>query len=275
MVNEERIKSVLEHFYFPEDDSFFEPLISAVASSSAQMLALAQNFSNGLRAAVSVASVPFTMLKASFQQLSFQALHDRQRFLAFLDGSRPKEEQEQWAYESALEIASAQSKRSPEPDEVERAGLRFVDEFEKLFDSELRPCADELLRQCLVLAWGSFEVLASDLFVALLNIECSKTILLLNDPRTRRYYQPREFGTALEERKYNLSNCMGEVLIQQKRIDDVGTIRDVYDVLFPSNKELRSVLADSRLWQLAQDRNLIVHRRAIVDVRYVENTGSC
>jgi hypothetical protein len=36
---------------------------------------------------------------------------------------------------------------------------------------------------------------------------------------------------------------------------------------------LRACLSDHELWLLAQRRHLIVHRRGIVDNRYLESTG--
>jgi len=121
---------------------------------------------------------------------------------------------------------------------------------------------------------GAFEVVASDLFVVFVNERPSAVAQLLEDQRTRKLYDPREFGDALQDRNYDLTHCMGEVLIEQSRIDDVDTIRKVFDVLFPQDESLRSKLSDGLLWRLGQDRNLILHRRAVVDKTYKANTGS-
>ena len=48
---------------------------------------------------------------------------------------------------------------------------------------------------------------------------------------------------------------------------------DIYSALFPKAVELHMVLADPRLRNLHQKRNLIVHKRGIVDQQYLESTG--
>lgn len=47
----------------------------------------------------------------------------------------------------------------------------------------------------------------------------------------------------------------------------------VYRVIAPSDQELMKALGNRELWILNQRRNLIVHRRAIVDEQYLANTG--
>ncbi len=41
----------------------------------------------------------------------------------------------------------------------------------------------------------------------------------------------------------------------------------------PNNSKLATVLRDTELWKLNQRRNLILHRRSIVDESYLRNTG--
>src|SRR5258708_27661559 len=71
-----------------------------------------------------------------------------------------------------------------------------------------RNAADQVLRQCTVLTWSDFEVLASDLFLMLINANPKLSGLLLKDERTKRLYQVREFVIALEEYEYDLSRSM-------------------------------------------------------------------
>jgi len=66
---------------------------------------------------------------------------------------------------------------------------------------------------------------------------------------------------------------MGDVLSALVKIDDVDTMRTVFEVLFPSSLELLTLIRGSELWELNQRRNLILHRRSIVDDLYIKNTG--
>jgi hypothetical protein len=50
------------------------------------------------------------------------------------------------------------------------------------------------------------------------------------------------------------------------------SVLGVFDVVIP-NSELREALQQPSLWNLNQQRNLIVHRGGIVDHNYLKNTG--
>ncbi len=65
----------------------------------------------------------------------------------------------------------------------------------------------------------------------------------------------------------------GDALRKIVKIDDIETLRDIYDVLFSDRTDLLRFLRSSELWKLNQRRNLILHRRSIVDETYIENTG--
>jgi hypothetical protein len=136
-----------------------------------------------------------------------------------------------------------------------------------------RACAATVLSQCTVLTWSAFEILASDLFTTLLNENPHLTARLLKSEHTKKLYQSKEFAAALEENKYDLSKCMGDVLLRQARMDRLDTIRCVYEVLFEGNESLRQALGDCRIWRLWKTRNLIVHRAGVVDELFRTSTG--
>ena len=60
---------------------------------------------------------------------------------------------------------------------------------------------------------------------------------------------------------------------ERDKLDDVDTIRNVFDVLFSRDAKLRTLLCDAKLWNAWQDRNLIVHRRAVVDEDFLRKTA--
>src|SRR4051812_10675641 len=101
-----------------------------------------------------------------------------------------------------------------------------------IYDSEaFSVAASELLKACLVLAWGSFEVLCSDVFTAVLNQHPSKAQALLGDERTKRNYQAKNFVSAMVDHDFNLSGKLGDVLLLQQKLDDLATIRATFDVI--------------------------------------------
>ncbi len=66
---------------------------------------------------------------------------------------------------------------------------------------------------------------------------------------------------------------MGTVFSQKQPIDSASTIRDVFGALSPRADTLRGMLEKDRFWLLNRRRNLILHRRAVVDETYLSNTG--
>jgi len=271
----------LARFHFPAGkDDFVRPITEIAAKMTPSFRALADAFAINLAAANSVAAMPYRMATSAVSRLRFQAIHSAQRIRSLKSDYQhlSEDERNHWALETARQkfaeerAADKDDAIADPPGKFARAVLEQLEDL--LSDAEFSESVDELLRQCTVLCWGALEVLAADLFVALLNVKPSLARFLLHDARTKKYYQSRDFGAALEERNYDLSSSMGDVLIGQRRIDDVETIRGVFDVLFPECEELRISLSDEKLWMLSQARNLIVHRRAIIDRQYVANTGS-
>ncbi len=159
------------------------------------------------------------------------------------------------------------------PDEVKAVNDQTVLELQRSIEDEsFLSGARELLRQADVLIWSAVEVLSNDLFIALLNTKPKLAAALLRDERTKKRFLVRDVSPILEEFGYDLSKRMGEVLLGLYRIDDVETIRVVFDVVLPDDN-LRGALQRDELWKLYQRRNLIVHRRSVVDSTFVEKTG--
>lgn len=134
--------------------------------------------------------------------------------------------------------------------------------------------ARELTRQGVVLMWSAFEVLARDLFVDLLNENPSWVEnLLVHLPSRKRFTVDKVDWQTLSSFGFDLSGSLGTLLAQRADLDDIQTIRDAYGGLFPNAINLNQRLSDPRLWHLFQKRNLIVHRRGVVDRLYIEKTG--
>ena len=128
---------------------------------------------------------------------------------------------------------------------------------------------EELLREGLVLIWGAIEVLASDLFVGILNARPGLLRKLFEDDTARRLFGVKSLPMeVIEERNFDLSACMGELVLKQHAVDNVPSMKAAYRALFPADKDLLEQLGATGLFELNQKRNLIVHRRGIVDKEY-------
>lgn len=76
----------------------------------------------------------------------------------------------------------------------------------------------------------------------------------------------------LRDFSFDVSHSMGFVLFGEGRLDSHPAIASVCKALY-KNPGLDQLLKSATLWKLAQRRNLIVHRRGIVDTQYLEKTS--
>jgi hypothetical protein len=154
------------------------------------------------------------------------------------------------------------------PDTHRRIGLESLDRLSALLISseEFANAADELLRQVLVMSWGAFEVLASDLIAALTTHRPALALPILRSKKVQ--ISP----DMLECYGFDLSLSMGKILSEAMKMDSLGAIRNIYAITLSSDK-LNIGLADNSLWLIFQRRNLIVHRRGIVDLHYLSKTS--
>ena len=133
----------------------------------------------------------------------------------------------------------------------------------------LAAAAGELLLQGVVLAWGAFEVLARDCFVHFLNAKPDAVQRLLIDPSAKKRLDlgkvPLE---TLAAHGFDLSAKMGSLLAEQQDLSDIRSVKAVYGALFPNSPALRDALNSASLRLLSLRRNLVVHRRGIIDDTY-------
>lgn len=141
-------------------------------------------------------------------------------------------------------------------------------------EPESLAAARELTRQGVVLVWSAVEVLARDCFIYLLNRHPALAEQLLSEQANRKRFSVERIDwQTLASYGYDLSQNLGVFLISKADLANVQAIRDAYGALFPAAADLGKKLADRRLWTLCQKRNLIVHRRGIVDHQYLASTG--
>lgn len=253
-----------------------EPLITATGRLSTDYKPFALAFQDNLRSVLRTLSIPFQYTFAQVQSLHHQRFLMAARIRALkvtddvdTEDERAKREREasDTAHATFQEFAAGDG-RDAMPSEVLHR-LASIKE-----DPDSLAAARELTRQGVVLVWGAFEVLARDLFTELLNRHPTRVEALVANPSNRKRFgiEKLDWGT-LSTFGFDLSKNLGTVLAQRADLDDIPTIKDAYGALFPDVSDLASKLADRRLWLLFQRRNLIVHRRGMVDQKYNEKTG--
>jgi hypothetical protein len=260
-------------FFFPPDPAvFFSGLQNAITSSPSAFRNTAEALKKNVEAVIWTASMPFHLIQNAVNQRRFDRIFaaEKIRNLAV-----PYEKKRTLSDEEVLTLAGEKFKQ--ESESVEGCGTsidHIFAELEHMLQApETSTGAREILRQSEVLVWGALEVFANDFFVVLLNTTPSLTGPLLKDERTKKRFQLKDSLSILEDFQFDMSQHMGDMLVGLHKLDDVETIRAIFDVLFPEHAPLRELLQREELWKLFQRRNLILHRRGVVDSRYLKNTG--
>jgi hypothetical protein len=235
---------------------------------SRQQIALA--FLDSLRGVVRTLGIPFQYTYSQVHSLHWQRhlMAERIRARSIDDESMREGAARAAAKLKFDEFVSAETGKVIADDVLGRLAA-LADEPEAL------SAARELARQGIVLTWSAFEVFARDLFVELLNERPALVERLLSHVASRKRFTVDKIDwQTLSTYNFDLSRSLGDLLSQRSDLDDIQTIRDAYNALYPSASALNQTLANEDLWHLFQRRNLIVHRRGIVDRHYIEKTGS-
>jgi hypothetical protein len=262
-----------DYFFIAAQPSMLKFLIDAASGCDARFQPATSVFVDNVLAVFGTAIASWILVKRAAHQAVFD-------FTVGIDIGQARQKEGSVAAEGKMRtiFENVQDRLTKTPagqETVSRLGEKKAETYlaHYLEDEISREVCLHTLRQCTVLTWSAFEVLATDLFCLLANRDPRIAALLMKNDRTRKLYQQRDLVSALEEHGYDLSHTMGDILLSQCRLDDLDTIRTLYDVLFPRHESLRQALADDRLWRLNKTRNLIVHRAGIADQQFRKATG--
>jgi hypothetical protein len=96
-----------------------------------------------------------------------------------------------------------------------------------------------------------------------------RALALLDDPVAKRRFELSKVSLeTLAAHNFDLSSRMGTLLAEQQDLSDVYSVKAVFQALFPKSDVLRDALSEPDLRLLSLRRNLIVHRRGIIDEKY-------
>lgn len=128
-----------------------------------------------------------------------------------------------------------------------------------------------LLYSGLIWAWISFEVFASDLWEAVVNMSAGK----VRSRILRLVSAARPTIKVDHIAKYNLDlrGRLGTVMRDGCDFTSLGGIQKAYAVVFPKSQSISDALGKIELVQLEASRHLIVHRSGIVDDEFLRKTN--
>jgi hypothetical protein len=263
----------------PDQEQSFKPLTEVIALVGEPFKEIGRALQANLDGLLSAVSIPYTLAYRSTVNAHWQRIHTAARIRSLKLHGAPDETPD------ALEARrdrEALARAKPKMDDfvASTVGRDIVICDTLLFlerlhtDESLAGAANELILQGLVLCWGAFEVLARDSFAAHLNVNPARTLALLDDPVAKRRFELSKVSLeTLAAHNFDLSARMGTLLAEQQDLSDAYSVKAVFQALFPTNDELRDALNDPDLRLLSLRRNLIVHRRGIIDEKYATSTN--
>lgn len=264
-------------FTGPDQEALFSRIDAALMTLPPSLRVAAESFRHNLKSAVSAASLPFLFAVSSAQANRLQRLS-----LASILEEKAKaiKSGERLSRELNLKDATRVARERLRTDLRSEEGIEnLVHEACALVEGALQfeefaNSLQEILEQATVFTWGSLEALSRDIFVALLNEFPALVTSLRSDPQTRDLFQIQRIGfDVLEQYGFDLSSQIGNILAERHDMSSLTSIRKVFSALFATAKDLRETLNSFELWELAQRRHLLVHRRGIIDNRYLQLTG--
>lgn len=261
----------LQEYFVSLGSDFLSMLEAEAAGLAAILKPVGEAFVANLRSVEAVACLPFAMASTARTAMRFDRIYLAERIKAEpIDD--PPEKLDALALERARQKFDAEMATNDAREA--QAQLTLQDLSRSLNNETMLSAAHELLRTSTVLLWGALEVLINDLGELLLNQKPYLCDLL----STNEYFKKRinlksiSFDD-LKRFSFDLSGHIGTVLFENSKLDNVGIMREFFDALDKQNSQLRESLRSPILWRMGQRRNLIVHRRGIVDRPYIEATG--
>lgn len=261
-----------KNFIFGEPSDFFAQFakfLSIGPSLRGPLLAFRTNLSSAFR----VGSIPFQLTQNAVLNQRYNQLLIAARIrgrASVIEGSLPPNEEDE-AISKAAHTSMAGELADPEMiDHHAKATLTTLRGH--LQNPEFRATAQELLRQVLVITWGAFENLVSDTIRVLMNERPTIILKFMETKSYRDLFSSRRIMEVLETNNFNLSSCIGDFFCETANLDSLEKISEALHISI-TQPSLDVMLKDERLWRISQQRHLIVHRRGLIDARYLERTS--
>jgi len=254
---------------------FSDPLDTALLSVSPIIAGPAKVFRGNLDGNLRVANLLYLLTFESVQQQRFNAIFTAERIRLLKAGPSDKGEFPPERLREAMTIAQKKMKEfADSPEGHEETITNTLHALNDLIQRpDLRDSLQELVQEAVVMIWGTFEVFISDSVRSIANASPTKAADLFSGATKKYLPNPPISMEKLIEYKFDLSQSMGDVFFAGTRLDSLPSIKDTLKVLYPNAGALHAILSNDALWKLWQRRNLIVHRRGVVDQPYLSKTG--
>ena len=280
-MNESQWENVHENYFTNFKLDEFRKEFSTLQTQS-EYLEILSSFEHNITSVISILSLPLTISQTRTKLLLFDNYLKQELILNAPEpsfGTETEDEKKKALEDDIIRKENAfnvAKKRFFDETYTEEGTKNYwditYDFLSGLYDIKEVPLAiSELLNQSCVLLWSGFEILARDFFIVYLNKNNSRVELLNNYLKAKKITNNISLEI-LSSHSFNLSNNMGTMLESNIEFSRIENVREVYKLLFPDNTEMITLLSDKTLWKINQQRNLLVHKKGIVDKKYFDST---
>jgi len=234
---------------FQIQGSWFANMRVAISDVPDAFSNIANVFYDNILSAVTVAALPSLMTYTSVNNSEIQRLAtaERIRQLKFV---RPGDELGPRHHEDAERIAREKFDNEKLKPEIEQRIDDTVtsDLYALLAEDMFERAAAELLRETLVMIWGTFENFLSETVRTLVNENPALVRSILTSEKCRVHFPNKAPSfEVLAKNDYDLSNVMGDWLFNERKLDSLPVIRDLISAIYKSEVELQQLFADKQL----------------------------
>ena len=237
----ELAKPVFDYFHIPDTEDLTE-YDNAASGLADPYSSIASAFRGNILSTLQVATIPFKMAETTAMQ---------RRYDAFLAAERIRQLKN---VSSGADLIEAHEEAARAKARERMQEFQSTDEFIIYFRNavvgdlanyaqrdEFRSAAQELLRNTLLMFWGTIEVFFSESARVVFNERPDLAALTLSNDSTRKHFAMKALPIeVLAARSFNVASSLGDILLEERQLDSLVVMRDVANVVFPNAVSLGS-----------------------------------